>query len=102
MEQKVVLLLDVDGPLGDFHSEARDVANSMFGLHLKLEDFSTWDVTDILPTQNMKDQMNAAIARPGFASRIKPQPGSVEAVRTLKVLPTEGFGVNRGCGLDGS
>jgi 5'(3')-deoxyribonucleotidase len=82
----VVLLLDVDGPLGDFHSEARNVANEMFGLNLKLEDFVTWDVTDILPTQEMKDALNAAIAKPGFASRILPQPGSVEAVRELKQI----------------
>ncbi|MGH6877089.1 MAG: 5' nucleotidase, NT5C type [Rhizomicrobium sp.] len=80
----VVLLLDVDGPLGDFHSEARNVANALFGLNLKLEDFITWDVTDILPTQEMKDKMNAAIAEPGFASRILPQSGAVEAVHTLK------------------
>ena len=83
---KPVVLLDVDGPLGDFHSEARDVANSIFGLSLKVEDFTTWDVTDILPTQEMKDRMNAAIAEPGFAMRIQPQPGSIEAVKTLKSL----------------
>jgi 5'(3')-deoxyribonucleotidase len=82
----VVLLLDVDGPLGDFHSEARLVANKLFNLNLYIEDFVTWDVTDILPTQEMKDRMNAAIAEPGFASRIQPFPESIEAVRTLKEL----------------
>jgi 5'(3')-deoxyribonucleotidase len=82
----VVLLLDVDGPLGDFHSEARNVANALFGLNLKIEDFVTWDVTDILPTQKMKDEMNAAIARPGFASRIEPTPESLVAVRELKEI----------------
>lgn len=80
----VVLLLDVDGPLGDFHSEARDVANRLFGTNFKIEDFTTWDVTDVLPTQEMKDKMNAAIAEPGFASRIQPTPESIEAVRELK------------------
>jgi len=82
----VVLLLDVDGPLGDFHSEARNVANKLFGLNLTIDDFVTWDVTDILPTQEMKDKLNAAIAEPGFASRILPTAGSVEAVKELKQL----------------
>src|SRR5271157_3943909 len=82
----VVLLLDVDGPLGDFHSEARDVANKLFKLNLTIDDFATWDVTGILPTQEMKDKMNAAIAEPGFASRILPTPESIEAVRELKKI----------------
>jgi 5'(3')-deoxyribonucleotidase len=82
----VVLLLDVDGPLGDFHAEAGDVANKLFDLNLDIEDFVTWDVTDILPTQDMKDRLNAAIAEPGFATRIKPAVGAVDAVRTLKEI----------------
>src|SRR5277367_4833513 len=82
----VVLLLDVDGPLGDFHSEARDVANRLFGRNYKVEDFHTWDVTDILPTQQMKDAMNAAIAEPGFASRILPTHESIVAVKELKKI----------------
>lgn len=85
-EDQVVLLLDVDGPLGDFHSEAMNVANKMFGLRLALEDFNTWDVTDVLPTQEMKDAMNRAIAEPGFATRILPQPGAREAVDELRSL----------------
>ena len=84
--REVVLLLDVDGPLGDFHAHARDIANQMFKLDLNIEDFTTWDVTDILPTKEMKDKMNAAIAEPGFASMIKPFPESISAVHELKKL----------------
>ncbi len=84
--REIVLLLDVDGPLGDFHSEARSLANELFGLNLTVDDFVTWDVTDILPTQEMKEEMNSAIASPGFASRIMPQPGAVEAVNKLKQI----------------
>jgi 5'(3')-deoxyribonucleotidase len=82
----IVVLLDVDGPLGDFHSEARNVANTLFGLDLKIEDFITWDVTDILPTKVMKDKMNAAIAEPGFASRIIPTQDSITAVDELRKI----------------
>ena len=34
----------------------------------------------------MKDELNAAIAEPGFASRILPQVGSVDAVRELRQI----------------
>lgn len=82
----IVALIDVDGPLADFHGEARTVANKLFNLDLRLEDFTTWDVTDILPTEEMKCEMRHAISLPGFASRLQPVAGSVEAINNLREL----------------
>ncbi len=84
MSHGVIALVDVDGPLADFHGRAKDHINSKFGLNVTDSDFETWDVTAVLPTQAMRDQMNADIAMPGFASSLMPSPGSQDAIESLR------------------
>jgi len=81
------LLLDVDGVLGDFHEAARDLINDLFGIRLEMSAFTTWDVTDVLPTAEMKAACNNGIAEPGFASSLKPFPEAQKAVEKLRSIP---------------
>lgn len=82
MKRKRVLL-DVDGVLADFHSAAVDLMEALFGLRIPIERFVTWDVTDVL-NKVQRDECNAAIARPGFATSIKPCKGATEGVLELR------------------
>ncbi len=86
MNHGVISLIDVDGPLADFHGRAKDHINLKFGLNVTNDDFVTWDVTAVLPTQAMKDTMNADIAMPGFASSLQPAPGAQEAIEELRSI----------------
>jgi len=78
------VVLDVDGPLTDFHAKARGVMAREFGYDLPMSAYKEWDVTSVLPTQAEKDRMNELIAQPGWASSMVPNPEAVEAVRRMK------------------
>lgn len=79
------VVLDVDGPLTDFHAKARDVIRDEFGYDLPVSAYREWDVTSVLRTQAEKDRMNELIARPGWASSMVPDQKAAEAVRRLRV-----------------
>lgn len=79
-------LFDVDGVCGKFHDKARVLIREMFGLDLPLEAYTKWDVTSVLPSQQMKDELNAAIAEPGFASSIEPYPEAQRAIAELRMI----------------
>lgn len=80
------LLLDVDGVLGDFHLAARDLIHRKFGLDFPMEKFLTWDVTSVLPNQEMKDSCNQHFAEPGFATSLTPFPEAQEAVKEIRSI----------------
>lgn len=78
------VVLDVDGPLTDFHAKARDVIRDEFGYDLSVSAYKEWDVTSVLQTQAEKDRMNELIAQPGWASSMIPDQKAAEAVRRLR------------------
>ncbi len=78
------VVLDVDGPLTDFHRKARLVIRDEFGYDLPLSAYKEWDVTSVLPTQEEKDRMNQLIARPGWATSMLPDEAAEQAVRALR------------------
>ncbi len=78
------VVLDVDGPLTDFHTKAREVIAREFGYDLPITAYRGWDVTSVLPTQAEKDRMNELIALPGWASSMAPIPEAVDAVNTMR------------------
>ena len=86
MKYRKRLLLDVDGVLGDFHRAGRDLIYRLFRLDLQMEDFVTWDITDVLPTKEMKDACNHGIAQPGFATNIQPFPEAREAIQEIRLM----------------
>lgn len=73
----------MDGVCADFHSRARDLIEELFGRRHEVHDFKTWDVTEILQSQAEKDLCNSGIARPGFASSIKPFDHALEDIPEL-------------------
>jgi 5'(3')-deoxyribonucleotidase len=80
------VLSDVDGVCAKFHDKARVLIREMFGLDLPLEAYTKWDVTSVLPTQDMKDALNAAIAEPGFAITLEPYPEAQKAVVEIREI----------------
>ena len=84
-------LFDVDGVFAKFHDRARALIKEMFNLDLPLEAYVQWDVTSVLPEQRMKDELNAAIAEPGFASSIEPYPEAQKAVVEVRRLVSVRF-----------
>jgi len=85
---KKKILLDVDGVLGDFHGAANKLIFDLFKLDIKPEKFITWDVTDVLESKEMKDDLNHEITKPGFCSSIEPYQEAMEAVRQLREIGT--------------
>lgn len=85
------VLIDVDGVCGKFHDKARAVIKDVFNLDIPLEAYDRWDVTSVLPTQDMKDRMNEIIAEPGFASSIDPYPEAQAAIREIRKIATVRF-----------
>jgi 5'(3')-deoxyribonucleotidase len=77
-------LFDVDGVCGKFHDKARVLIKEIFNLDLPLEAYTKWDVTSVLPTQEMKDRLNAAIAEPGFAITMEPYPEAQKAITEIR------------------
>ncbi len=80
------VVLDVDGPLTDFHTKARGVILAEFGYDFPLSAYREWDVTSVLPTQAEKDHMNWLIAKPGWASSMIPDPAAMAAVSRMREL----------------
>lgn len=87
MNHRKRILLDVDGVLADFHTAARTLMLRLFGKEIPMEDFRTWDVTSVLPTQEMKDACNRGIAEPGFAASLDPFPEAQAAVKMMRADP---------------
>ncbi len=79
-------LVDVDGVCGDFLGRAKELIYELFALDVPEERFVTWDVTSVLPDQEMRDELNDAIAKAGFATWIKPFPEAVEAIREIRSM----------------
>jgi 5'(3')-deoxyribonucleotidase len=80
------VVLDVDGPLTDFHAKARGVILAEFGYDFPISNYREWDVTSVLPTQAEKDRMNDLIAMPGWASSMIPDPAAMAAVSRMRDL----------------
>lgn len=84
MKHKKRALVDVDGVCGMFHDKARILIKELFNLDLPLEAYTSWDVTSVLPDQDMKDRLNAAIAEPGFAITMEPYPEAQKAIAEIR------------------
>lgn len=78
------LILDVDGVLAKFHERALTIIRDRWGYTYELDHFKEWDVTLLLPLQEQRDELNATIQLPGFASELEPYTEAQRAVRELR------------------
>lgn len=79
------VLVDVDEVLGDFQTPALDIIAEVTGRRYQLEDFTTWDIFEVL-TKEEADTVFACLKQQGFASRMVPTPGSQDFIRELSKM----------------
>lgn len=82
----MIILLDVDGVLADFHGGILELIRDLFGLNLTIQDFKNWDYTSALESEQMKKELREHIKQAGFISGLKPYPEAQEAVGKLRAL----------------
>lgn len=80
------IILDVDGPLTDFHAKARLHIIEELGYDIPIHHFREWDFTAVLESRVERDHMNGVVARPGFATSMIPKPEAVAAVFRMREL----------------
>jgi len=82
----MIILLDVDGVMADFHGGILKLIKELFGLELTIEDFKNWDYTSALESERKKTILRKEITRPGFLANLEPYPGTEEAIKKLQKL----------------
>lgn len=82
----MLILLDVDGVVGDFLGGVQKVFRERFGIDVPHSGFTSWNVADVLPEQWMKDELDRFLAMPGFAEKMELHDGSQEGVRKLQEI----------------
>ena len=78
----MVIAIDVDDVLCNLQEVVIDLFNKRFGSHYKLEDFTEYDIMNVLPTQDalvMKDMYGET----ELYDKVKPTPGSQKALEKL-------------------
>jgi 5'-nucleotidase len=82
----MIILLDVDGVLADFHGGILSLIQDLFNLHLTINDFKNWDYTSALKSEKQKQILREQVKQPGLISRLSPYSEAVEAVGKLRRL----------------
>jgi 5'(3')-deoxyribonucleotidase len=81
------VLIDVDGPLGDFVKPYLDTVYECTGRRYQPGDLKLWDLASTLElTSDEVRRVHTAITRRGFCASIRPLPGAFEAVEALQEL----------------
>jgi 5'(3')-deoxyribonucleotidase len=78
----MVLCIDVDNTLCNLQEVVVELFNKKYGSHYKLNDFTEYDIINILPTRDaiaMKDMYGEAC----LYDKVKPMPGAQEALEKL-------------------
>lgn len=84
---KPIVLLDVDGVLGDFLTPAYAIAKEHFGIDKVAEDQDVWDMAEFLGlSKEQEKEFFEHIKKPGFHDVIKPYAESIEGVRALHAI----------------
>lgn len=81
----MVIAIDVDNVICNLQEVVIDLFNKRYGSHYAMEDFTEYDIMNILPTQDamvMKDMYGEA----GLYNKVKPMPGAQEALKKLMNL----------------
>lgn len=78
----MVICIDIDDTLCNLQEVVMDLFNKRHGTHYKLEDFTEFDIMNVLPTQDailMKD----IYGETGLYDKVKPMPGAQQALEKL-------------------
>lgn len=78
----MILCIDVDDVICNLQDVVIKIFNERYGSNYKIEDFTDYDVMNVLPTQDgivMKDMYGEA----GLYNKVKPIPGAQEALQKL-------------------
>lgn len=81
----MVIAIDVDNCLCNLQEVVIDLFNKRYGSHYTMEDFTEYDIMNVLPTQDaivMKDMYGEV----GLYDKVKPTPGAQEALKKLMNL----------------
>lgn len=84
---KPVILLDVDGVIGDFVGMICPILNRRFANHRTEADFTHWDLRETLSPAESK-YLNEALQQEGIATVMQWYPGAKEFVEELKSIGT--------------
>jgi 5'(3')-deoxyribonucleotidase len=79
------LLVDVDEVLADWHGPALDIAEKVSGKRYDTSKIEHWDILQAM-TPEESQTILSTMAKPGFASTLKPAPGAQDFLRDLKKL----------------
>ena len=79
------VLLDVDGVLADFLTEFLEFGNTLTGKKYKKEDIKKWNIFSYFDEENCQKCIKH-LSDPGFANKLKPYSGSIEALEEIKKL----------------
>jgi 5'(3')-deoxyribonucleotidase len=85
-KREIIVILDVDGVLAQFHETATMMINELFGRNISINDFERWGITSILKTEFEKEMFLKELQSPGFATSIMPYPEAQNAVKKLREL----------------
>ena len=78
----MIIAVDVDDTLCNLQEVVVDLFNKRFGSNYILEDFTEYDIMNVLPTQDaivMKDMYGES----GLYDKMKPIPGAQDALEKL-------------------
>lgn len=84
---KPVILLDVDGVIGDFVGMICSILNRRFATNYVEADFNHWDLRETLAPAESK-WLNEALQQEGIATVIDPYPRAKEFVEELQSIGT--------------
>lgn len=89
---KVTLLLDCDGVMADYVGRVLQDARTLYGKEIDPGDIHEWDVyADVAriagkPYAQVKEDMIGMLHQPGWCAGIRPLPGAVDGVRSLRAM----------------
>jgi 5'(3')-deoxyribonucleotidase len=78
----VIIAVDVDDTICNLQEVVVDLFNKRFGSHYTLENFTEYDIMNVLPTQDaivMKDIYGES----GLYNKVKPMPGAQDTLEKL-------------------
>ena len=78
----MVIAIDVDDVICNLQEVVIDLFNKRYGSHYTIDDFNSYDIMNVLPTQDaivMKDMYSEH----GLYDKVKPMPGAQEALEKL-------------------
>jgi 5'(3')-deoxyribonucleotidase len=79
------LLVDVDEVLADFQTPMFDALYDLYGRRLTPEDCDVWDCFSCMTPYERKGVFTV-ISSPGWATALKPLPGSQEGIKKLREI----------------